>query len=43
MHEPELQDSTIVNGAQEETEPVPTTEETEIAIKIKNNKALGIG
>jgi hypothetical protein len=43
VHELELQESTIVNGTQEDTEPVPATEETEIAIeKLKNNKAPGI-
>jgi hypothetical protein len=43
VHELELQESTIVNGIQEDTEPAPTTEEIEIAIKkLKNNKAPGI-
>jgi hypothetical protein len=38
----ELQERTIVNGTQEDTEPVPTIE-IEIAIKkLKNNKAPGI-
>jgi hypothetical protein len=43
MHELELQDSTIVNGTQEDTESVPTIEETEISIKkLKSNKVPGI-
>jgi hypothetical protein len=43
VHELELQESTIVNGTQEDTEPSPTIEEIELAIKnLKYNKAPGI-
>jgi hypothetical protein len=41
VHELELQESTVMNGTQEDTEPA--IEEIEIAIKkLKNNKAPGI-
>jgi hypothetical protein len=38
----DLRESAVENGTQEDTEPVPTIEEKEIAIKkLKNNKATG--
>jgi hypothetical protein len=43
VHELDLQQSTIVNGTQEDTEAAATIEEIERAIKkLKNNKAVGI-
>jgi hypothetical protein len=43
VHELELQESSVVSGTQEDTEPAATIEEIEVAIKkLKNNKAPGI-
>jgi hypothetical protein len=43
VHELELQESSVVSGTQEDTEPAPTIEEIEVAIKkLKINKAPGI-
>jgi di/tripeptidase len=43
VYELELQESTIVDGTQEGTEPAATTEEIDVTIKkLKNNKSPGL-